>query len=313
MDREGIELSHLRYFLALADELHFGRAAARLHLSQPPLTRHIQTLESRLGCRLFERTSRATELTPAGALLRDRAREIVREAEDLFSAVQSAGKGEEGQLVVSTAPSLLLGELPDVIRTFRTQYPRVAFRLGEAASSATLQAVGGGAADIGLVRGRDRTRNVCAQWTWSEEMAALLPADHRLAGEKELSLPQLAGEALVFFPRHLGPSFYDEIGGHCERAGFALRAAQEARQWSSIISLVRAGMGVSICPFPMAEWMPRGVSCVRLPGVETTARVVIRPGAERNPVIANFLDTAHSVYASKGAAAVNRERGRKGR
>lgn len=299
MNAGDIELSHLRHFLVLAEELHFGRAAARLHMTQPPLTRQIQALESRLSCRLLERNSRSTQLNPAGELLRDRARAIITDADELFARLQSAGRGEEGPLTVATAPSLMLGELPGVIRRFRAAYPRVSFRLAETASSAILQAVGTGAADAGFVRGRDKSANIAAYATWKEPMTAILPPGHMLAGEKTLRMKQLQGEAFVFFPRHLGPSFFDEIATQCQRAGFILTVAQEARQWSSIISLVSAGIGVSVCPASMTELMPRGVTYVPLPGVRTTARLIIRRGGEANPILAHFLRIAAPAYTGK--------------
>lgn len=130
-----IELIHLRYFIALAEELHYGRAAERLHMAQPPLTRQIKRLEERLGCRLFDRTTRSTRLTPAGEQFLAKARGIIAQADEAFEAASKAGRGEEGQLTLATAPSLMLGFLPRVIRAFRRKYPGVNFRLNETASS----------------------------------------------------------------------------------------------------------------------------------------------------------------------------------
>src|SRR5258706_3232603 len=128
MSETDIELSHLRYFVVLAEELHFGRAAARLHMAQPPLTRQIKLLEARLQCPLFERNSRSTRLTYAGEQFLQRARAILSESDSTFKMIQGLGRGEEGHLTVATAPSLMLTELPRVIRTFRKKYPMVDFR-----------------------------------------------------------------------------------------------------------------------------------------------------------------------------------------
>jgi DNA-binding transcriptional LysR family regulator len=289
MNEHEIELSHLRYFIALAEELHFARAAARLHMAQPPLTRQIQLLESRLACRLFERTSRTTRLTPAGDQFLERARAIVAASGLAFQTIQGLGRGEEGHLTVATAPSLMLGELPRVIRGFRKKYPRIEFRLSEMASSAILEAVRAGAADLGFVRGRDKHPDIETHQQWKEPLVAILPLDHPLRREPEINLSQLRADPFVFFPRHLGPSFYDELIACCRRAGFSPAVAQEARQWSSIVSLVSAGMGISIAPRTVAALLPKLARFPALRSVGTTVRLVGRRAAA-NPASRNFLE-----------------------
>ena len=287
-----IELTHLRYFIALAEELHFGRAAARLNMAQPPLTRQIKLLEARLECALFDRTSRSTRLTPAGEQLLEKARTIVSEAEHVLLAIRRLGQGEEGQVTLATAPSLMLGSLPRTIRAFRKKYPRVEFRLSEMASSAILQSVEAGTADLGLIRGLDKYPEIETHLRWNEAMVAILPNDHEAA--TTLALRQLRSEPFVFFPRSLGPSFYDEVIGHCRRAGFTPVVSQEARQWSSIISLVSAGMGVSIGPRSVSALLPKAARYVPLKGFETTVRMVGRRGSS-NPAASNFLGIARQA------------------
>jgi len=294
MDISGIELSHLRYFVALGEELHFGRAALRLHIAQPPLTRQIQLLEQRLGCLLFVRTSRSTRLTPAGEVLLERARAIVTDAESAFRSMQSLGRGDEGMLTVATAPSLMLTGLPKAIRAYRKKYPKVEFRLLEMASSAILQAVESRSADLGLVRGEDAQAEIVTHLSWTEPMVAIVPHDHEMARSKRPNAGQLRQDPFVFFPRHLGPSFYDEVMTCCRNAGFVPAVTQEARQWSSIIGLVSAGMGVSIGPAAVSALLPKEVRYVRLPGAETTVRLVGGRGA--NPAAAHFLSVARRIY-----------------
>jgi DNA-binding transcriptional LysR family regulator len=298
MDVHDIELSHLRYFVVLAEELHFGRAARRLHMAQPPLTRQIKLLEERLECVLFERTSRSTRLSAAGELLLLRARAILTEADYAFEALRSAGRGEEGYLTVATAPSLMLDALPRVIRTYRKQYPRIAFRLTEMASSAILQAVGAGSTDLGFVRGLDKDPEIVTHLQWQEEMMAILPHDHPLAARTSLKVAQLRKEPFVFFPRDLGPSFYDEVIGFCTKAGFAPKVEQDARQWSSIVSLVSAGMGVSVGPRSVAALLPGAVCYVPLAKVKTTARAVGGKRGGGNPALVHFLAVARDAYRS---------------
>ena len=291
-----IELSHLRYFLALAEELHFGRAAARLHMAQPPLTRQIKMLEGRLQCPLFERSSRSTRLTYAGERFLQRVRAILAESESAFKFVQSLGHGEEGHLTVATAPSLMLTELPRVIRRFRKKYPRVDFQLSEMASSAILQAVQTGSADLGFVRGLDKDRDIETHLRWKEPMVAILPLGHRLKSTPGFTIGNLRNEPFVFFPRHLGPSFHDEVIRCCRHAGFVPAIGQEARQWSSIIGLVSAGMGVSIGPQSVAKLNTKAALFLALKGVETTVRIVGSIGGSSNPALQNFLAIARHEF-----------------
>ena len=296
MNEADIELSHLRYFLVVAEEQHFGRAALRLNMAQPPLTRHVQVLEERLECVLFERTTRATRLTPAGALLAQRARGIIVEADKTFQELLKVGRGEEGQLSVATAPSLMLSALPSVIRAYRKEFPRVAFRLSEMASSAILQAVRTGSADLGFVRGMDEDPEIETLFQWAEPMVAMVPLDHELAGRPGISIGLLRAERFVFFPRDLGPSFYDEMLEFCEKAGFVPAVAQEARQWSSIISLVSAGMGVSIGPQSVAALMPEAVRFLPVKNMRTSVRVVGGRGSRSNAAVASFLRVAGPLW-----------------
>jgi DNA-binding transcriptional LysR family regulator len=300
MDVSAIELSHLRYFAVLAEELHFGRAAARLHMAQPPLTRQIQMLEARLACRLFERNSRSTRLTVAGAQLAERARSILAAADQAFGALERMGRGEAGQLTLATAPSLMLGALPQSIRRFRRKYPDVEFRLTEMASSAILDAVQVGTADVGLLRGADRQAGIETYLRWQEPMVAILPPGPAAIDARAV-LKQLRSQPFVLFPRQLGPAFYDEVMSYCKRMGAMPVVAQEARQWSSILSLVSAGMGVSIGPESVATLLPKTVRCVPLAGFRTAVRLVGRRGAS-NSAVANFLAIARQHYPAAVSA-----------
>lgn len=296
MNEADIELSHLRYFVVMAEELHFARAAQRLHIAQPPLTRHMQLLEERLQCALFDRTPRTTRLTPAGALFADRARGILAEAGKTFEDLQKIGRGEEGRLIVATAPSLMLCALPNNIRAFRTKYPRVAFRLEEMASSVILKAVGAGAVDLGFVRGMDKAPDIETRFQWGEPMVAFVPRDNPLAKKPGIMVNQLRDENFVFFPRELGPSFYDEMVGFCQKSGFTPAVTQEARQWSSILSLVSAGMGVSVGPQSVAALLPKAVHVLRVKNMKTTVRVVGGRGSRSNAAVNNFLDVGGPLW-----------------
>ena len=264
---ESLELRHLRYFVAVAEELHFGRAAERLALSQPPLTQQIQRLEQRLGCPLFERTTRRTSLTAAGETLLPLARQILEQAQRAIDATQRAGRGELGRLTIATPPSLMLGRLPGVIRAFRRRLPGVELELREASTAAIVEALERGAADLGFLRGPACPPPLVELARESEPLVALLPRAHRLQDKRTLRPADLAGEPFVFFPRRLGPAFYDEITTVC---GFAPRVVQEATQWATIAALVEAGLGVTIAPWPVARLAGRGCLTRALKDARTT-------------------------------------------
>src|SRR5262245_2642387 len=247
-DVSGLELTHIRYFVVLAEELHFGRAAQRLHISQPPLTQQIQRLESRIGCPLLRRTSRRVELTEAGRTFCDCGRAVLIEAERAVALTRRVARGEGGALTLATAPSLMLDALPRAILKFRRRFPSVDLRLREMATSRICDALESGSVDLGLVRGPAIPGSLRKIASWKEAVVAILPRHHGLARSSRLSLAKMAEEKFVFFPRELGPGLYDELIGFCRSSGFTPQITQEATQWSSILSLVRAGIGVSLGP-----------------------------------------------------------------
>lgn len=260
-------------------------------IAQPPLTRQIKLLESRLQCRLFGRTSRSSKLKVASEQFLESARAVVASADHAIAAMQRLGSGQAGQLTLATAPSLMLGALPKTIRRYRKMYRSVDFRPLEMATRAILQAIQTGAADLGLIRGVDACPEIETHLRWEEAMVAIVPNDSPLAAKDVVSVSQLRSEPFVFFPRHLGPFFFDAVMEHCQRAGFRPAVSQEARQWSSILSFVSAGMGVSIGPQSVAVLLPKAVTSVPIRGFRTAVRLVGRRSA-LNPAAANFLKIA---------------------
>ena len=242
-----MDLRRLRYFVAVAEELHFGRAAARVGIAQPPLTQQIHKLESELGCRLLVR-GRKTALTEAGSALLGEARRLLDQAERAAEMTRRAARGEQGQLVVGAPPSVMLSGLPGVIRKYRQHFPGVQFTLRELSTSAIENAAGSGEIDVGFLRETRPGAPLASQVMFEEPVVAVLPASHRLAARPSLALAALAGEPFLFFPRRLGPAFYDKLISFCSRAGFVPDVVQEATQWQSVVCLVEAGMGVSLAP-----------------------------------------------------------------
>jgi DNA-binding transcriptional LysR family regulator len=250
MDSE-IELRHLRYFAAVAEELHFGRAARRLHLSQPPLSQQIRRLEELLGYPLFVRTSRAVKLTSAGEVFLERARRTLRRVEEDIEATRSAARGEEGSLAVGFIGSGMLTELPAMLGLYRARFPKVRLQLREFHTSGVVRALKEGALDVGFLRDGGPTEGLEVEGLFSEPFYVVLPSRHPLArGREQRSIrpSELREEPFVFFSPSAGNRAFEKPVSICQAAGFRPRVVQEAPQWLTILRLVGAGLGVSIAP-----------------------------------------------------------------
>lgn len=250
MDHE-IELRHLRYFIAVAEELHFGRAARRLHLSQPPLSQQIRRLEELLGYPLFVRTSRAVRLTSAGETFLERAQRTLRKMDEDVEAMRCVGRGEAGTLGVGFIGSGMLTAIPAMLGQYRARYPRVNLQLRETYTSGVIRGLKEGSLDVGFLRDGGPTEGLEVETLFSEPFLAVLPAKHALARRSSRGLldpAELADEPFVFFSPTAGNRAYEKPVSICERAGFRPRVVQEAPQWLTIMRLVGAGLGVSIGP-----------------------------------------------------------------
>lgn len=285
-----IDLRQLRYFVAVAEELHFGRAAERLGMAQPPLTQQIQKLEHALGCLVFERQPRKTRLTAAGEALLEPARRLLEDFELAIDETQRIGRGEAGKLTVGIPPSVMLTRLPSVIRKYRKLFPRVEFALREMATSAIKAALEAEQLDLGFLRAASGR---FVEFEFSEAVVAVLPASHFLSKRKKIAVQQLAKEPFVFFPRRLGEGFHDQLLSYCQAAGFTPRIVQEATQWQSVIALVEAGMGVSLAPACVEELGRSGVAYRCLTGLTTKVAVCSR-GPATSPASEAFLRMAYA-------------------
>lgn len=284
----GIELTHLRYFVAVAEELHFGRAALRLAVSQPPLTQQIQRLEQRIGCPLFERTTRRTSLTSAGAAMLPHARAALESADRAIHDARRAGRGELGALTLATPPSVMLAGLPNLIRAFRRKLPNVQLDLREMATAAIADSLVRGSAGLGFLRSPLLPSGLQEHLRVHEAAAVILPRRHRLAAAPRLRLEQLAREPFVFFPARLGPEFHAELLGLCRARHFEPRVVQEATQWSTVLAFVEAGLGVTIAPEPVCRLAGRGCVSRRIPNSATTILLASAKGS-LSPAAQQFL------------------------
>ncbi|MEU6644732.1 LysR family transcriptional regulator [Saccharomonospora sp. NPDC046836] len=294
-----MELRHLRYFLAVAEELHFGRAADRLGIRQPPLSQQIRALERDLGVTLFDRSSRTVRLTAAGETLRTTARDVLTSAQAARQATQQAGRGDSGTLVLGFVGSATLALLPRTLRRFRERYPGVGLTLRELTTVQQARALHAGTLDIGLLRPpltAGDAAGLDVQPLGAERLLVALPADHPLAAEGAVSAERLAGEQFVLFPRDLGPGLYDQITACCRQAGFTPNVVQEAVQMQTIVALVAGGLGVSLVPSSVAGLRRREVAFRPLsPATRIVHLAMARRVGDIDPVVGNFAAVARDV------------------
>jgi len=288
-----MELRHLRYFLAVAEELHFTRAARRLGINQPPLSQQIQQLERELGAPLFQRAARAVSLTEAGQALLGDARRILREVDQASDRVRRVARGEQGRLrlgMINSAPFHPM--IPSVIREFRRRYPAVALSLEEDATPELAAAVRSDGVDAAFVRpllgGSEGLR---VETVLEEDLVIALPAGHALTQRAAIPLMALSLEPFVLFSRSVGAGLHEEIMRACGVAGFAPRVVQEASQVTSIVNLVASGLGVTIVPASMQQMHTEGVAfrAIRKPVPKARLNLIYRQHDIEMPHIRNLL------------------------
>jgi DNA-binding transcriptional LysR family regulator len=292
-----MELRHLRYFVAVAEELHFGRAAERLGIAQPPLSQQIKFLEGEIGAPLFLRTKRHTELTAAGESLLTDARKILSNADSAVLAARRAARGESGQLVVGFVNSAVYGELTNIFRLMRQRYPDMTLVLQDLTSEEQVAAIKNHQLDVGLVRPPIAdAAPLILKTVYREPLVVALPRGHRLAREKQLLMRWLSNELFLHVPRSLGPGFFDQFIRLCAQAGFAPKVVQEAHSTQTIISLVAAGMGIAIVPEAMRHFQRTGVVYRPLkPPVPTTELAAVWRPDDSSPGLKSFLEVVWEV------------------
>ncbi|PRC92107.1 LysR family transcriptional regulator [Solimicrobium silvestre] len=258
-----LELRQLRYFIAVAEELHVGRAAQRLHMTQPPLSQAIQGLEAMLGADLFIRQKRGITLSAAGHALLPEARRLIKDSLALPELVRCAALGEVGHISLAFVSTADYNLLPPLLRDFRSRYPQVQISLREATSDVQLEALRLGQIDLGLMIPpipEKLADMLNYQAILSEPLILAAPSDSTwLSNKLQVSLLECQGQPLIIFPRAIAPAFYDSILGCFQSVGITPEIGQEAIQMQTIIGLVSAGMGIAL--------VPQSVSNLKRPGV----------------------------------------------
>jgi DNA-binding transcriptional LysR family regulator len=261
---DNIELRHLRYFVAVAEELHFGRAAQRLHLSQPPLSQQIRKLEQMLGHPLLTRTSRSVSLTAAGEAFLQSARRTLRNVQRDIDEAQRIARGEVGSLHIGFVGSGMLTGLPAIFRAYHQAYPRVHLHLHESFTSRVIEGLRDGSLDAGILRDGDPADGLNVTSIFSEPFVAVLPANHPRAKQRSISPAALRDEPFVYFPRAAGARAFEKPLTIFEQYGFRPNIVQEASHWLTILKLIGAGLGVSIAPECVRTILSPDVVCLTL-------------------------------------------------
>lgn len=286
-----MELRHLRYFIAVAEELHFSKAAEKLHIAQPPLSQQIQQLETELGVKLFDRkTKRQVQLTEAGKVFLQEAYQLLEQIETAVALTQRTGRGETGKLRIGFTSLVIYDLLPLILRKFREQFLEVEIELLELTTSQQEQALRDSLINVGFAHPPLEDDTLSYECIHKETLVVALSSTHSLAQKDYISVRSLLNEPLIMFPRYLAPGLYDRIMSLFHQANFSPNITQEAIQMQTIIGLVSAGMGVAITPSSLQNLQRSGVVyrpiLEEVPLIETA---IIWQQDSLTPIVENFL------------------------
>jgi DNA-binding transcriptional LysR family regulator len=296
-----------RSFTTVAEELHYGRAAERLHITQPALSRQIRDLERVLGVTLFDRTSRRVLLSRAGQAVLGQARRALAESGRAVRLAQLAAHGDWGELAIAVLPAVAVGLLPPIMRAYRNAHPAIGVTISESFDDEQLAALSAGRIDAGFLRATAAPHGLHLETLLTEPVLAGLPAGHRLARHDRIDLSELAGEPFVLFPRHRSVLGYDEFIAACRAAGFSPDIVQEASGISAL-GLVAAGLGVTVLAASYQALSMEGVRFVPVTGHRLRLQLAWSAG-NTNTALPGFLETARQIASSGQTGATGPGRG----
>jgi DNA-binding transcriptional LysR family regulator len=291
-----VELRHLRYFVAVAEELHFGRAALRLHIAQPPLSHQIRQLEGELGVTLLHRTKRRVELTEAGRVFLAEVYRLFAQVDRAVSTAQHAGRGEIGRLAIGFVPSADLDLLPRVLRVWRERFAHVEVALSALLPEQQVEALHHGRIHVGLLRPPVDERGLVVEPVQREPLVVALPEHHPLAERARVRLADLRDDSLILFPRRVAPAYHDLLVSVCRRAGFTPRVLHETESLQTNLGCVAAGLGVTLLPASIHNLRRAGVVYRPLaPPVPQVELAVAYVRTDPSPSLAAFLQILRQV------------------
>jgi len=292
-----MELRHLRYFIAVAEELHFGRAASRLSIAQPSLSQQIRELEEELGALLLERTKRSVALTDAGKVFLEAAQNVLVQVQEAKRAAQRANRGEVGQLVIGYISSSTYDLLPSMLRLYRERYPLVEVALREQTTQEQIRALEEGHIQVGLIRLPISTPMVHVEVVRREPIVCVLPEEHPLAAREQIAVSLLAHEPFVLQSRQRGTGYHTQLMKLCLSSGFTPNIIQEVTEMHAIVGLVAAGIGVSLVPLSTRNIRSQGVVYRKLEGVEIVTEMAVAWQRDtHSTVVQNFLTVAKEIF-----------------
>src|SRR5262245_1913273 len=300
--RQGMELRHLRYFVAVAEELHFGRAAERLHVSQPPLSQQIKQLEEEVAVRLFDRTKRWVRLTSGGRHFLEQARQVLAQADGAVIAARRAMGGECDRLSVACAPWAKLMAVPHILRRFSRLQPAVQIDIQTLDSVRQIRAIRTRTVDVGFMCPGSRERDIHMERLAARPLVVALPSNHRLAARGRLSPRDLAGESYVMLAADVAPPYGEILTDYWATTGIAMRERFTVDQPHAVIDLVAVGTGFAVVPSSVQEYEKKGIVCRRLdPALPEIELSLAWARGVDSPAINALLEAARHVVGQPRA------------
>ncbi len=293
-----VNLRRLHYFVAVAEELHFGRAADRLDMAQPPLSQQIRTLENELGLRLFQRNTRRVALTDAGRELLPHARSMLRGADELRRTMDGVRDGRAGILRLGFVDSASYGMLPPFLREHRDAAPGVRHVLRSMSSDAQRAALLDGELDLGITRTPGAVADLEVVMLATEPLVLAVADDHPLASAGRIDLEEVAGSSFIGFDRSASPTLFAEVASLFARRGMVYDPVLEAGEYTTVLGLVAAGLGVALAPASVRTFAPRGLGYLTVRDDDAVARLMLlhRPGPR--PIVSTAIEVARRSVVS---------------
>lgn len=281
-----MDLRHLNYFLILAEELHFGRAAERLHISQPPLSRMIQQIENELGVLLFERTKRSVILTPAGLDFLQDAKQMILQMQTVKKRLAIYGQGETGTLRIGYVGAVMHSKLPSLLASFTKNLPHISLQFEELPNHNLVHELNNGTLDVAFLRTWLHPEKLEEKLILSEPFVAVLPVNHSLSNKKKISVKELINEQFITFTRECGPTIFDSFLVMCSNAGFTPQISHHASQLNSVLRLVESGFGISLLPEQVEQGYALNLKFIPLEDTSETVPLLMLTRKENpNPAL----------------------------
>ena len=289
------ELRQLRYFVAVAEELHFGRAAARVGIAQPALSQQVRRLESMVGSELLTRSTRSVALTPAGSALLPHARRSLAEADQAVVAAGRAARGEIGHLTVGFIETAAVSLIPAAVRNFRTKHPDVTLSLRELSVDAQLDGIRAQTLELGVVRAPVDAADLEVEAVAEDRLLAAVPATHAHAGAESITVNELADEPLIALSREVVPGLHDQVISLFADRRRSAQITQEATSVQAVMGLVAAGLGIAVLPSSVRSLRRDGIAFVDLASSELSLILAVRRRRESSPLVEAFIEAARSA------------------